>query len=67
MTSLSSTKPTNWSKIKKEYELVELIGSGSFGDVMKAKMRSNGKTVAIKLLQNLFTDEYQTKKIVSEI
>lgn len=56
-----------WSKAAKDYELLQMIGSGSFGEVVQAKNKITGKIVAIKLLQNLFEDEYQTKKIVSEI
>lgn len=39
-----------WSKVSKEYELLAIIGSGSFGQVVKAKMKANNQLVAIKLI-----------------
>jgi serine/threonine protein kinase len=43
------------------------MGKGSFGEVMKARNKNNNKNVAIKLMQNIFGDEYKSRKLVGEI
>lgn len=35
--------------------------------MVQAKHKKTGKTVAIKLIRNLFSDVYSTRKIISEI
>ena len=39
-----------WQQVYPEYELVEHLGQGSFGDVYKAIHVETGRTVAIKLM-----------------
>ena len=36
--------------IEQKYQIVELIGKGSYGSVSKAICKSTGKTVALKLM-----------------
>jgi len=50
-----------------EYELIKFLGKGSFGEVMQAKHKSTQRIVAIKLISNIFKDEYRSRKIISEI
>lgn len=52
--SLSS----KWKQCQDKYKLTSLIGSGSFGQVVQAKHRASGTKVAIKLIENVFDDEY---------
>lgn len=47
-----------WQKATKNYEILQLIGTGSFGEVVLAKKKSTGKKVAIKLLLKPFSDDY---------
>ena len=42
------------------------MGKGSFGEVVKARHNRTGTVCAIKLLKNLFKDEYASKKIYTE-
>ena len=56
-----------WHRLSKQYELIDHIGSGSFGHVFKAQRRKDGKIVAIKLLKNCFKDTYSSKKLISEL
>ena len=53
---MKDKKPVNvlWG----EYQLLEIIGEGSFGHVFEAKHNRTGKIVAIKKFKN----KYQNKK-----
>ena len=53
--------------MKKDYKIKALIGSGSFGQVVKAKHIRTGKTVAIKLIENAFQSTYEGIKIIREV
>ena len=64
--SQSSVDPV-WKKIEDQYELIEIAGEGSFGQVYKAKHRVTGKIFAIKYLSNVFKDEFTARKILREI
>ena len=46
---------------------MEFLGSGSFGQVVKAIHIPSGQVVAIKLMKNLFKDQYSAKRELSEI
>ena len=63
MVTLSSI----WRNALKDYEFIKLIGVGSYGEVVQAKHRKTGQEVAIKLINNIFKNEYDSKKIVREI
>lgn len=56
-----------WQNITDDYELLEVLGAGTFGQVAKAKSLRTGEIVAIKLLTDMCKDSYQAKKLVSEI
>ena len=53
--------------IKEKYEIISIIGKGSYGCVSKAKCKSTGKLVAIKIFNNHSDSEYDTVKLVREI
>lgn len=40
------------------YDDIELIGSGSFGQVLKARHRATGRDVAIKILKQMGQSSY---------
>ena len=56
-----------WGLLTGDYKLMSIIGSGSFGQVVKAKHRKSGKTVAIKLIDNIFSNLYDSIKVVREV
>lgn len=56
-----------WDIMKADYTLVKHIGSGAYGQVVKAVHKKTKRVVAIKLLRNLFQGEYAAKKELSEI
>lgn len=39
-------------QIKKKYEIVEMLGKGSYGCVSKAKCLQTGRIVALKIMEN---------------
>ena len=47
---------SKWKCILDDYEPLRWVGSGSYGQVIKAKCRQSGKSVAIKLLENVFRE-----------
>uniref|UniRef100_A0A3Q1JSK2 Protein kinase domain-containing protein n=1 Tax=Anabas testudineus TaxID=64144 RepID=A0A3Q1JSK2_ANATE len=46
--------------IPSEYELVDFVGSGDFGIVVKCKKRDTGETVAIKVSRLV---QYATREV----
>ena len=56
-----------WNFVTANYELLDFLGNGSFGQVHKAKRIEDGKIVAIKLIKNAFYDSYSSKKLISEL
>ena len=56
-----------WQEIKNEYKLCAVIGNGTFGQVVKAKHRSTGDYVAIKLITNCFANASIARQLVREI
>ena len=49
------------------YVVIKNIGSGSNGEVFKARHTASKKIVAIKMLQNIFSNPIPGKYVVSEI
>jgi serine/threonine protein kinase len=56
-----------WKAATADYQFLKLIGVGSYGEVVHAKHRLTGKTVAIKLIKDILKKEYDLKKIVREV
>lgn len=67
--SPSNTKKLSsiWKGVQDQYNLMELLGEGSFGQVVKAQHKATGKLYAIKLVTNVFKDEFSSRKILREI
>jgi serine/threonine protein kinase len=55
------------SAINKKYEVVELIGNGSYGCVSQAKCRKTGRMVALKIMKSEATMEYEIIKLLREV
>eukprot|EP01091_Cochliopodium_minus_P012766 TRINITY_DN3952_c0_g1_i3.p1 TRINITY_DN3952_c0_g1~~TRINITY_DN3952_c0_g1_i3.p1 ORF type:complete len:113 (+),score=18.02 TRINITY_DN3952_c0_g1_i3:10-348(+) len=49
------------------YELISLLGYGSFGSVVKAYDKKLKKEVAIKKIIEIFSDPMDTKRVVREL
>jgi mitogen-activated protein kinase 1/3 len=60
------TKPMR-KAISQKYKILQLIGKGSYGCVSKAKCLDTGKTVALKVMQNNNSTEYEFIKLLREI
>jgi serine/threonine protein kinase len=41
-----------WLNVMGQYQLIQEIGQGSFGSVIKANCKSSGQDVAIKLIKD---------------
>jgi len=54
-------------KIEAKYEMITIIGKGSYGCVSKAKCRTTGQLVAVKVMENQAETEYDTIKILREV
>ena len=57
----------HWLTVARDYDIQEVVGSGSFGQVVKAQCRSLGVTVAIKHLTDFIQYDYDCLKILREI
>ena len=53
--------------ISRQYEIIEVLGKGSYGCVSKAKCKTTGRVVALKVMENQTDTEYDTIKLVREI
>jgi mitogen-activated protein kinase 1/3 len=56
-----------WSAVFTGYQLVDKLGQGSYGCVVKAICKVTGQNVAIKLVKNFSAYEYELVKVVREI
>jgi len=58
-----------WVEMSKEngYKLIEIIGYGSFGCVMKAQCIKTNQQYAIKLISEPFKNGYSARKLLREI
>jgi len=59
--------PADRWKIPKQYEVKQLIGSGSYGSVCEARDNINNRLVAIKRIGHLFDDLIDCKRILREV
>ena len=56
-----------WKFLETEYELQDILGQGTYGQVIKAKHRETGKVCAIKHIKDVFYNIYEAKKVLREI
>ena len=59
--------PSLRQQIEKKYEMIEVIGKGSYGCVTRGKCKKTGRQVAIKIMQHQTDSEYDTIKLVREV
>ena len=57
---------SDW-EVGEDYELVKLLGSGSYGQVASAVHKPSGKKVAIKKMDGVFDDDVDCKRILREV
>ena len=50
-----------------EYQLLAIIGKGSYGQVVKANNYETGETVAIKLIKGINKTEYSLTHVIREL
>ena len=63
----AKSAPLDWIYLNENYEFLKKKGSGSFGNVYKAKCRKTGKYVAVKHIEKIFKYDYAAKKVVREV
>lgn len=50
-----------WNDASKNYKLIEILGNGTFGLVVRGKHRETGQSVAIKLIQQISKSPYSMR------
>lgn len=56
-----------WKSLKQNYKLLQILGEGSGGKVVRAQIRSSKKIVAIKKIPCSFKNMNQMKYVLREI
>jgi len=56
-----------WEPVRATYKIMEAIGQGAYGMVVRAKHRITQTRVAIKMQRVPLTTDYSVKKIIREI
>jgi mitogen-activated protein kinase 1/3 len=64
--ALDMNKFADW-QVGADYEVVKLLGQGSYGAVASAVHKPSGTKVAIKQMKGVFEDEVDCKRILREI
>ncbi|KAJ0412878.1 hypothetical protein ATCC90586_002508 [Pythium insidiosum] len=65
--SSNATKIPGWSDIAPHYTIECVLGQGSYGQVVRCKHLPTGEVVAIKKIQNVFSDPIDAKRILREL
>lgn len=63
----SESRGNQWIDIEDKYKVLQVIGQGSFGTVIKAEHKRSKKQVAIKLIADIYNSPYTFKKVIREI
>jgi serine/threonine protein kinase len=58
---------SQWKLIRDKYKLLDVLGEGTFGKVIKARVRETGKLVAIKFIEADFTAINPIRNIIREL
>jgi len=67
MKSLGKEKQLEGWEIGSDFEIVKLLGSGSYGSVCEAVHKTTKTVVAIKKVLNLFDDKIDCKRVLREV
>ncbi|KAL4158059.1 hypothetical protein PRNP1_003839 [Phytophthora ramorum] len=65
--SSNASKIPGWSEIAPNYSIECVLGQGSYGQVVRCKHLPTGEIVAIKKIQNVFSDPIDAKRILREL
>ena len=57
----------HWDQLMKQYKFLEVLGKGTFGQVIKAKNRKTKQLVAIKFVKTNFNNLVSTRAILREV
>lgn len=63
----NASKIPGWSDIAPNYSIECVLGQGSYGQVVRCKHLPTGEIVAIKKIQNVFSDPIDAKRILREL
>ena len=67
-TNVKEEVGSTWNFIKEEYEIIESIGKGKFGEVKKVKHLSTGLKLAIKRIDlSAIWNTYGFRSVIREI
>lgn len=58
---------TIWLPVMERYEILENLGEGSYGKVVKARERKSGKIFAIKMIQDVLASEQHARHVCREL
>ena len=67
MNKLELSKQNAWKEVEKLYKLIDKIGEGTYGTVMKAKDIAVGDYVAIKHMTDFSDHKYTCTRVLREI
>lgn len=56
-----------WEYVAAHYDILEIIGEGSYGKVVKAMHKETGEYRAIKYIEEALFNAYEAKKVCREI
>jgi len=58
---------SQWVDVRGKYKITQILGKGTFGTVVKAVDRKSGQLVAIKLIDDLISSSYASRKVLREV
>ena len=67
MNKLEHSKKNPWREVEKIYKIIDKIGEGTYGTVMKAKDIAVGDFVAIKHITDFSDHQYICTRVLREI
>ena len=65
-TTLTNLHQAAWQYVEAQYDVLETIGEGSYGKVVKAVHRDTGEIRAIKFIEQALYNAYEAEKFVEK-
>ena len=59
--------PIDWQHIDQEFNVVKLLGKGSFGQVVEAEHKALRLKVAVKRIETSYVDLVDAKRVLREL